>query len=101
MAEPSTTGDNGGRDAGGRFGPGNKCAKGNPYARRVARLRSALVRAVRPHDLTEIVRKLIAKAKAGDVVAARELFGRVLGAPLAADIEDRLTRLEDLLEAKE
>jgi hypothetical protein len=44
---PSTTASNG-RTGNGRFGPSNKYAKGNPFARRVARLRSALLKAVKP-----------------------------------------------------
>src|SRR4051812_22732342 len=89
---PSPTAFNG-RSAGGRFGPGNKCARGNPHARRVARLRAELLRAVTPQDLREVVAALLAKAKAGEVAAIKELLERLLGPPVELDL---LQRMEDL-----
>ena len=90
---PSTTGDNG-RSAGGRFGPGNKYALGNPHARRVARLRAELLRAVQPEDLREVVGALLTQAKSGDVAAAKELLQRLLGPPVELDLLERLEALE-------
>ena len=49
--KPSANGDNGGRDALGRFGPGNAGGPGNPHARKVAQLRTALLRSVKASDL--------------------------------------------------
>ena len=86
---PSTTGDDG-RVAGGRFGPGNKYAKGNPHARRVARLRAELLRTVTPAGLREVVRALLNQAKSGDVAAAKELLQRLLGPPVELDLLERL-----------
>lgn len=85
IATPSKTGDNGG-DMTGRFSSGNRFARGNPHARRTARLRAELLRSVGPDDIREIVRALVEKAKSGDVQAIRELLDRVLGKP-AATIE--------------
>jgi len=48
---PSTNG----RKSNGQFAEGNKCGIGNPYARRVARLRSALLDAVGEDGLADIV----------------------------------------------
>ena len=90
---PSTTASNG-RDPHGRFGPGNKAAKGNPHARHVARLRAALYKAVRPADLADVVAALLSQAKTGDVSAAKELLQRLLGPPVELDFVERLDALE-------
>jgi hypothetical protein len=82
------------RAPGGRFGPGNKAAKGNPYAKRVARLRKALFEAVKPVDLKEVVAALMTSAKSGDVPAAKELLQRLLGPPVELDFIDRMETLE-------
>jgi hypothetical protein len=93
---PSTTASNG-RGPGGRFGPGNRVAKGNPHAAQVARLRSALLDAVKPVDIREVTQALLAQAKTGDVPAVRELLQRLLGPPVELDVLDRLDRLEERL----
>ncbi len=90
---PSPTAPNG-RGPRGRFGPGNKCAKGNPLAKRVARLRSALFTAVKPADLRDVVAALLAAAKGGDVAAARELLQRLVGPPVELDLLERIESLE-------
>ena len=95
---PSTNGDDGsGRDASGKFTPGNKLGRGNPYAAHVARLRSALMEAVGEREITEIAETLLGLAKGGDMAATRELLLRTLGRPIEADILDRLERLEEAL----
>jgi hypothetical protein len=93
---PSTTGVNG-RSGGGQFAPGNKLAKGNPHAKRVARLRSALLKAVSPTDLRDVVTALLTSAKGGDVPAAKELLQRLLGPPESIDLMERLDGLETTL----
>ena len=93
---PSPTGANG-RGEGGKFGPGNRYAKGNPFAKRVAKLRSALFKAVSPEDLTEVVKVLVTSAKAGDVPAIRELLQRLLGPPVELDLIERMEALEKQL----
>jgi hypothetical protein len=96
---PSPTGDNGGgRDGRGRFTTGNRQAKGNPHARRVGRLRSALLGALTVADMTEIAGRLVAQAKQGDLAATRELFSRVLGPPVPPDLIERIESLERALQ---
>jgi hypothetical protein len=90
---PLTTASNGRGDRG-RFGAGNKYARGNPHARRVARLRAELLRAVTPEDLRDVVVALLNQAKAGDVAAAKELLQRLLGPPVELDLLERLGMLE-------
>ena len=92
--EPTGNGDNGGRDEHGRFTTGNPGGPGNPHAQKVARLRSALLAAVTEDDIREVIEALVKKAKGGDIVAARILFDRVLGPPIAQDILQRLDALE-------
>jgi hypothetical protein len=89
---PSNSGANGptGRDARGRFAPGNKVARGNPFARRMARLRARALAAVSGPDLEAIVRQLVAAAQAGDVAAAKVLLPYLLGRPPEAVDPDRL-----------
>ncbi len=82
------------RDAQGRFLPGNKGGPGNPFGKRVANLRKALMDAVTEDDLTEVVESLIAKAKSGDIAAIKVLFDRLFGPPIAADVVERIERLE-------
>lgn len=98
--EPSANGDNGKPDRGknGRFIRGNPGGPGNPSAARVGRLRSAMLGAVTTADMASIVKALVSKAKAGDVLAARLLFDRLLGPAVAIDFEGRLAELESLLE---
>jgi hypothetical protein len=73
-----------GRDNNGRFAFGNPGGPGNPLGYRTAALRAALLDAVSEDDLREIVTVLVSKAKAGDLVAARELLDRCLGKSAAA-----------------
>ena len=90
-----------GRDSRGRFAPGNRGGPGNPHSRKVAQLRSALLRAVTQTDLRAIVQTLVNAAKQGDLAAAKLLFDRLLGPPVAADIQERMENLEAFLEDKE
>ena len=86
---PSTDGGNG-RDAHGKFTKGNAGGPGNPFARQVAALRSALVRAVSAQDIDDIAMALIIRAKAGDVAAAKLLFSYCIGKPAETVEPDRL-----------
>ncbi|MBE7465566.1 MAG: hypothetical protein HS116_18980 [Planctomycetes bacterium] len=76
-----------GRTAAGRFAPGNPGGPGNPYARRVAQLRQVLLDAVSDKDLVNIAKALVAKAKKGDVHAAREVWDRLMGKPVQPNLE--------------
>ncbi len=73
------------RDASGRFAIGNAGGPGNPHARRIAKLRSALLAAIKPDDLRDVVASLLVATKAGDVAAARLLLEYSLGRPRAID----------------
>ena len=87
VSSPSPNGPNG-RDARGRFVGGNAGGPGNPHAKKVAKLRSAMLGAVTQKDFREVVKALIQRAKAGDVAAIRELLDRCIGKPKqAVDIE--------------
>ncbi len=95
--QPSTTGGNGGRTPGGRFARGNKLAVGNPHVRKVARLRSAMLRAVTLADMRAIIVRLVTDAKAGNVQAAKEILERTLGKPQEADLLERIETLEAVI----
>ncbi len=99
MPEPlSTVGDGqSGRDERGRFADGNRAGRGNPHSRRVAELRSALLAAVTPRDVKQVVSVLLEKAKGGDTVAAAQLLDRTIGKPTTTDILQRLEALEQAL----
>lgn len=96
--KPSPNGGNG-RGAGGRFAKGNPGGPGNPHARKVAQLRSALLRAVSPDDVQAVARKLVEQAKSGDVQAARVLLDRLFGPAIPVDVVERLCQIEKSMEA--
>lgn len=85
------------RDERGRFLPGNPGGPGNPHARQVAQLRAALLEAVTPEDVREIIGVVVEAARGGDLAAAKLLFDRLLGPPVEADLIARIEELEDLL----
>ena len=73
LSTPSPNGSNG-RTENGRFTVGNTGGPGNPHATKVGKLRSALLNAVTESDIQEIVTKLVALAKAGDLAATKILL---------------------------
>ena len=81
MDTPSATEASGkaGRQLDGTFAPGNKCAQGNPYAKKAAELKSALYGAVTPQDMAEVIAAMLLEAKGGDVGAAQFLCDRLFG----------------------
>jgi len=93
---PSRNGDNG-RDPAGRFAPGNAGGPGNPHAKQVGALRSAMLRAVTEEDMEAILGKLVTLARSGNVPAAKEVLDRCLGRHLEADLLERLEQLEAVL----
>lgn len=98
---PSTNRSNGGdRDSRGRFVQGNKGGPGNPHGGKVAKLRSALLAAVSQKDLREIIARMVAEAKAGDVQAAKLVLDRCLGPAEAVDVAERLTVIERRLQVE-
>jgi hypothetical protein len=70
-----------GRGPDGRFGRGNTFSRGNPHARKVGSLRSAILMALDADTVSRIVAKLVAKAEAGDLAAARFVLRTCLGSP--------------------
>jgi hypothetical protein len=83
-----------GRDAEGRFVQGNPGGPGNPFARKTAALRKALLERVTEEDIQEIVIVLLLKAKQGDAAAARLLLSYVVGKPQPAVDPDTLDQHE-------
>jgi hypothetical protein len=73
-----------GRDASGRFAKGNAGGPGNPYPRRVAALRQALLECVTEDDIRAIAKAVIEEAKGGNIAAAKIIFQYTLGKPDSA-----------------
>ena len=86
--------DNTGRDSHGRFVAGNGGGPGNPFARRVAQLRSVLLECVSDEDLRVIAGELVVQAKMGHLAAVKLLFQYVLGKPAATVDPDTLDQKE-------
>jgi hypothetical protein len=83
-----------GRDAQGRFAKGNAGGPGNPFARRMARMRSVLCAAVSEEDIEAVTRMLVERAREGDVAAARLLLAYAVGQPAEAVDPDTLDAQE-------
>jgi len=79
--KPSSNGGNAGRDSKGRFGKGNNIGKGNKgnTNEKAKALKTVLLETVTEKDIEEIGKKLVEKAKNGDVQATKELFDRLWG----------------------
>ena len=94
MSEPHTTPETTpsptGRAADGKFAPGNQFGPGNPFARKCAAFRAALMEAVTEQDIKDIAAKLRDDAKAGDKAAVKLLFQYVIGKPQPAVDPDAL-----------
>jgi hypothetical protein len=69
-------------------------APGNPYARRVAELRWALVEGVTPDDMRDIAVAMTLRAQGGNVQAAKLLLQYTLGKPVEQPHPDRIDRDE-------
>ena len=78
------------RDQRGRFVTGNPGGTGNPFARQVAALRKAFLESVTTADIAAIAAALLAKAKEGDVAAAKLVLSYAVGKPEATVDPDRL-----------
>ena len=89
MNAPSPIGPIGGPHSHIRFAPGNPGGPRNPFAQRVARLRSTLLESVSNNDLKAIVQAVVGKAKSGDMAAVRVVLDYGLGRPLPAPDPDR------------
>ncbi len=93
---PVVDGAESNRDALGRFRNGNKAARGNPHAKKVHALRTALFSAVTRADMRAVAKALVTQARGGDLDAIELLLSRLLGKPSETSVEDRLTELEIL-----
>lgn len=87
--KPSGDGD-AGRGANGRFAHGNRGGKGNPFARRVAALRSALFAELTEEKLAKLAANLCDRAMKGDMAAAKLLLLYAIGKPADTVDPDRL-----------
>src|SRR5262245_3366204 len=83
-----------GRDTKGRIARGNGVGCGNPFARRVAALRSALLEEVDEEKFRRMVRDLVEMALDKDLAAIKLVFHYVLGKPTPMVNPDDLDRLE-------
>jgi hypothetical protein len=79
-----------GRDAQGRFAKGYRGGPGNPYARRVAALRTALLDMVSAADMRIIALRLRLQAQAGDLPSIKLLLLYALGKPAEQTDPDTL-----------
>ena len=100
-SEPSETGPNGDpdRDSAGKFRHGNRAGKGNPHAKKVQKLRAALIDAVETEHIVAVVNKLIVEATKGDHAAAKIVLDRVFGPPVPLDWVEEIEALRADLEA--
>ena len=93
-----------GRDARGRFVKGCAPGPGNPYAAEVGKRRGWLMKAIKVKDIdlaVQTIREVMTKGKDRERLrAAALLLERALGAPIAADIDERLRALEVVLARK-
>ena len=80
----------------GRFARGNPGGPGNPHAGQVAKLRSAILRAVDEGDIETIITKLVEQAREGDLTAAREVLDRTIGKASQSDLLARIEALETM-----
>lgn len=94
---PST---NGLRKVNGQFGEGNKYGRGNPHARKVAQLRTAMIESVTTEDMQAIVMALVTQAKAGDIASIKFLLPYLVGAAPKPINPDEIEIDEMKLEAR-
>ncbi len=73
---------------------GNAGGQGNPFARRLAAFRKALLAAVTEDDLHVVTAELVRPARDGDILAMRLLFAYVIGRPTEAVDSDTLAQQE-------
>src|SRR5262249_2804618 len=79
-----------GRDARGRFTPGNLGGPGNPFARRTAQLRKAFGETASEENVKDVAVALLFKAKSGDVAAAKLWLAYAVGKPAETANPDTL-----------
>ncbi|MFO0866860.1 MAG: hypothetical protein U0744_19850 [Gemmataceae bacterium] len=90
---PKPSGDSE-RNPKGTFRNGNRGGPGNPYARRVSKLRQAVMEECAEEDLRDITRAMINLAKDGDKAAAKLVYQYALGKPDKQIDPDRIDEHE-------
>jgi hypothetical protein len=85
-----SNGEAGHDPATGRFTPGNKAARGNPFNRKLAAMREQLVGLVGTPGLARLVKALLRNAEKGDLASAKMLLAYVVGKPVATVHPDDL-----------
>jgi hypothetical protein len=78
------------RDAQGRFAAGNRGGPGNPFGRRLASMRQAILDCVSEADIQQVMRKLVELAACGNVAAAKLVLQYAVGKPQPAPEPDRV-----------
>jgi len=86
-----------GRGTDGKFLPGNKCGRGSPLAGMASKLRAAMLKAVKVGDVKAIIGAMIAKARGGDVAAAKLVLQYTIGEPQPYDLTARMEEIEQSL----
>ena len=90
-----------GHDAKGRFAKGNAGGPGNPFGRKLAANRAAILEAVTPEDVRLIMGVLREKALAGDLAAAKLVLQYAVGKPQPVPQPDRVNIEEWEIAAEE
>ena len=90
-----------GRGSDGRFAPGNPGGPGRPPAATVHEHRTALVEAITPEDVRDIMAALVLKAKSGDIAAARLVLERIFGRVTDTETLERIENLENRLKERD
>lgn len=85
-----------GRDAHGRFTPGNTAGQGRayPFAKQAAALRKAFFDKVTPADMRALVRTLITEAAGGNLQATRLVLLWIVGRPVDPHHPDAIAAME-------
>jgi len=84
-----------GRDARGRFAPGNTLGRGNPFAGRVAAMRAALFEEIDETHFRTLVRGLVQMARDKNLAAMRLILLYLVGKPADVANPYDLDPLED------
>jgi len=86
---PQTSSTPNGRSADGRFARGNRFGPGNPFYRKQAEFRRAVLELFTPEDVMSLLRVMLALGRNGDVAAAKVFLEYVVGKPHKAPDPDR------------
>jgi hypothetical protein len=89
-----------GRDTNGRFTKGNAGGPGNPFYRKQAEFRRAVLELFTPEDVMSLLRVMLALGRNGDVAAAKVFLEYVVGKPHKAPDPDRAEHHEWQLAAE-